>query len=56
MDYGILSTVPALIAIVLAFKTRNTIFSLAVACIVGTLLMDKGVFGFPNLLKKIPGE
>ena len=56
MDYGILSTVPALIAIVLAFKTRNTIFSLAVACIVGTLLMDKGVFGFPNLLKKSLGN
>ena len=56
MDYGIYSTIPALLAVILAFKTRNTIFSLTVACFVGVLLMGKGFFGFPDLLKKSLGN
>ncbi|MBT8148026.1 MAG: transporter, partial [Gammaproteobacteria bacterium] len=50
-DYiGPLSLVPASIAIVLAFTTRNTVFSLAAACLVGVLVTGQGLMGFPNLL------
>ncbi|WP_408009913.1 Na+/H+ antiporter NhaC family protein [Pseudalkalibacillus sp. A8] len=55
MDLGILSLVPAAIAILLAFITRNTVFSLAVACFVGVLLAGQGLLGFPNLLKEALG-
>ena len=50
-DYlGPLSLVPAGVAIVLAFVTRNTVFSLAVACLTGVLVAGEGLMGFPNLL------
>ena len=48
---GALSLLPASVAIVLAFVTRNTVFALAVACIVGVLAAGQGLMGFPNLLK-----
>jgi Na+/H+ antiporter NhaC len=56
MGYGFYSVIPALLAIVLAFKTRNTIFSLSVACIAGVLIAGQGLLGFPNLLKKALGN
>lgn len=50
-DYiGPLSLVPATVAITLAFITRNTVFSLAVACLAGVLVAGQGFIGFPNLL------
>lgn len=50
-DYlGPLSLVPASVAILLAFITRNTIFSLAAACFVGVLVAGEGLIGFPRLL------
>jgi len=50
-DYlGPLSLLPATVAITLAFITRNTVFSLAVACISGVLVAGQGFMGFPNLL------
>jgi len=50
-DYiGPLSLVPASVAILLAFITRNTVFSLAVACLAGVLVAGEGFLGFPNLL------
>ena len=50
-DYiGPLSLVPASVAILLAFITRNTVFSLAVACLAGVLVAGEGFMGFPNLL------
>lgn len=52
---GIISVLPALIAIVLAFVTRNTVFSLAVACFIGVLVAGKGLLGFPVLLKTALG-
>ena len=52
---GVLSLVPASVAIVLAFVTRNTVFSLAVACFVGVLIAGQGLMGFPNLLKNALG-
>ena len=40
-DYiGPLSLVPAAVAVILAFTTRNTVFSLAVACLVGVLVSE----------------
>jgi len=48
---GIISLLPATIAIILAFKTKNAIFSLAVACLIGVLVMGEGLLGFPTLLK-----
>lgn len=50
-DIGALSLVPASVAIVLAFLTRNTIFALGFACIVGVFIAGEGLMGFPNLLK-----
>jgi len=52
---GALSLLPALVAIVLAFASRNTIFSLAVACLVGVLVAGQGLMGFPDLLKRSLG-
>ncbi|MCT4566598.1 MAG: transporter [Maledivibacter sp.] len=48
---GIISILPATIAIILAFKTRNTVFSLAVAIFIGVLASGKGLMAFPALLK-----
>jgi Na+/H+ antiporter NhaC len=52
---GILSLLPASVAIVLAFVTRNTVFALSVACIVGVFAAGHGLMGFPNLLKNSLG-
>ena len=35
---GIISIIPAILAIVLSFATKNTIVALAVACIAGTTM------------------
>ena len=51
VNMGFISIIPAIIAIVLSFVTRNTIVSLMSACIVGTLLAGQGIMGFPTLLK-----
>lgn len=52
---GLLSILPAALAIVLAFVTRNTVFSLAVACFVGVITLGNGLMGFPTLLKETLG-
>ena len=52
---GLLSVMPAALAIVLAFVTRNTVFSLAVACFVGVITLGNGLMGFPTLLKETLG-
>jgi len=50
-DYiGPLSLVPAGVAVLLAFTARNTVFSLAVACLIGVLVAGEGLLGFPKLL------
>ncbi len=53
---GWISIVPVIIAVVLAFITRNTIVSLVVACITGCFLSGKGIFGFTDLLKSALGN
>ncbi len=41
------SWVPPLLAVVLAFATRDAIISLLVACVVGVVRLGEGVQGFP---------
>lgn len=53
---GWISIVPVALAVILAFFTRNTIASLATACILGCLLAGKGIFGFTDLLKTSLGN
>lgn len=53
---GFVSVLPPVIAIVLAFWTRDTILSLAFACIVGIFLAGEGLLGFPNLMKEALGN
>ncbi|WP_077329696.1 Na+/H+ antiporter NhaC family protein [Virgibacillus siamensis] len=53
---GFVSILPPLIAIVLAFWTRDTILSLAIACVVGVLMAGEGLLGFPNLMKEALGN
>ncbi len=48
---GIISLVPATIAIIMAFVTRNTIFSLFTAIFIGVMLTGEGLLAFPKLLK-----
>ncbi|WP_138160589.1 Na+/H+ antiporter NhaC family protein [Peptoniphilus catoniae] len=55
LNMGIISLVPAIIAIILSFAVRDTVFALAIACIVGTLLAGQGPMGFPTLLKESLG-
>lgn len=51
VSMGFISLIPAILAIVLSFITRDTVASLVVACITGTLLAGNGLLGFPTLLK-----
>ncbi len=55
INMGFISLVPAIIAIVLSFATRNTVVSLIVAIIVGTFLAGQGILGFPALLRSSIG-
>ena len=57
-DYiGPLSLVPASVAILLAFITRNTVFSLAVACLAGVILVaGRGLSGLPQPARWRPGQ
>lgn len=55
INMGFISIIPALIAIILSFVTRNTIVSLVAACITGTLLAGQGALGLPTLLKESLG-
>lgn len=55
INMGFISIIPALIAIILSFVSRNTIVSLVAACITGTLLAGQGALGFPTLLKESLG-
>lgn len=47
---GVVSIIPVAIAIILALVTKNTVVSLAVACIVGGFICGDGLFAFTNLI------
>ncbi len=42
VNYGILSLIPAILAIVLAFKTKNVVLSLIISLFTGTLIITGG--------------
>ena len=52
---GLVSLLPAVLAIVLCFLTKNTVISIAVACIVGCFVCGEGLFGFPALMRSAIG-
>ena len=52
---GFISIIPSVLAVVLCFATRNTVVSLTVACLVGTLLAGQGPMGLPTLIKTSMG-
>lgn len=52
---GFISIIPPIVAIALAFKTKNTIFSLFVAIFLGVLLSGSGLLAFPELMKNSLG-
>ncbi|MFQ5790196.1 MAG: Na+/H+ antiporter NhaC family protein [Acidobacteriota bacterium] len=47
-----ISVIPPLLAVVLAFITRDAAVSLALACLSGVLIMGQGLMGFPALLTR----
>jgi Na+/H+ antiporter NhaC len=55
MDPTWTSLLPPLIAVILAFITRDAIISLLLACVVGVVLLGEGVQGFPNLVVRALG-
>lgn len=53
---GWLSLVPIVIAVTLALWSKNTVFSLSIACIIGCFMMGKGIWGFTNVLQSALGN
>jgi Na+/H+ antiporter NhaC len=49
------SIIPPLLAVVLAFITREAVISLTIACLAGVLLMGHGIQGFPALVTRSLG-
>ncbi len=52
---GFISIIPPLVAIILSFWTKNTVISLTIACLIGTLMAGQGLLGLPTLLKESLG-
>ena len=64
VSMGFISIIPAILAIVLSFATKNTIVALAIACITGTVftglaagqnIIEALFMGFPTLLQNNMG-
>lgn len=53
---GWISLIPIIIAIVLALWTKNTVFSLSIACILGCFMAGKGIWGFTDVLQSSLGN
>ena len=57
MEYGILSLLPAVIAVILAFLTRDAIFSLLIGTLVGVIISGQNIlFGFTGLAQEALGN
>ena len=57
MDYGILSLAPAIIALALAFATKNALFSILIGVVVGVAITGKNLlFGFSDLMQNALGN
>ena len=50
------SLVPIVTAIVLALWSKNTVFSLSIACIIGCFMAGKGIWGFTDVLQSSLGN
>jgi Na+/H+ antiporter NhaC len=56
-NYGVLSLLPALVALALAFITREAIFSLLIGVLVGVLITGQNLlFGFTGMLQSALGN
>lgn len=53
---GFISLLPVIIAIALALITKNTVFSLSIACIAGCFMAGKGLWGFTDILQSALGN
>ncbi len=57
MDYGVLSLVPVCIALILAFATKDALFSLLVGCLIGVLILGENIVtGFTGLIQSALGN
>ncbi len=56
MEANWTSIIPPLLAVLLAFITRDAIISLAIACLAGVLLMGQGIIGLPALITRSLGK
>lgn len=55
-NFGIWSVVPALVAVTLAFVTREAMFSLLIAAIAGIFIQGRGLWGLSGLFLKSLGN
>lgn len=56
-NYGILSLLPALTAVILAFLTREAVFSLLIGVLVGIIITGQNIlFGFTNITQAALGN
>jgi len=55
-SYGFWAIVPALVAVTLAFITREALFSLLVAAVAGVFIQGKGLWGLSGLFTKALGN
>jgi len=55
MEPNWLSIIPPILAVALAFITRNAVISLAIACLAGVFLLGQGIQGFPALITRSLG-
>ncbi len=57
MDYGILSLAPAAIALILAFITRDALFSIIIGVVIGVAISGGNIlFGFTGILQDALGN
>ncbi|HCX62647.1 Na+/H+ antiporter NhaC family protein [Sedimentibacter sp.] len=57
MDYGILSLAPALVALILAFLTRDALFSILIGVLIGILVTGQNLLlGFTSILQSALGN
>lgn len=56
VNYGFWAIVPALMAVIFAFITREAIFSLLMASITGVFILGQGMWGLPGLFLKALGN
>jgi len=53
---GFVSLIPIILAIALSFATKNTVFSLTAATIIGCFLAGKGIWGYTDLMLEALGN